>query len=191
MACRAIRTMQHPMSRKPGPRRALSCVRRSTRAAARTLPLERPSNSVTGRRSRVRPVETEVRDGLYLVVTGVVLHRFLHRDADYGTDVHVRFPVRAVGANAKTRASCVVGRVLTHKDWCADTARLLFDNERYAASQQFQKESGPGRALFLTRSNTFSTTTPVQRQHRMDRIARPGRDCLPGACGTDVPKDWR
>ena len=186
MACRAIRTMQHAMSQKPGPRRALSCVRRSTRAAARTLPLERPSNSVTGRRSRVRPVETEVRDGLYLVVTGVVLHRFLHRDADYGTDVRIRFPVRAVGANAKTRARCVVGRVLTHKDWCADTARPLFDNERYAASQQFQEESGPGRALFFDpfKHIVNNNADPAATSHGSDSAA--GTRCLPGACGTDV-----
>lgn len=181
-----MRTMLHPMTRKPGPRRTFPCVRRSTRVAPRTLPIEWSSNSVTGRRSRVRPVETEVRDGLYLVVAGIVLHRILHRDADYGADGHVRFPVRAVGADSKTRASCLVGRVLTQKNWCAYTARPLFENEQYAASQQFQQESGPSGLFFLTCSNTLSTTTPIQRQYRMARIARPGRDDLPGACGTDV-----
>jgi hypothetical protein len=70
-------------------------------------------------------VETEVSDGLYLVVAGVVLHRFLHRDADYGIDVHVRFPVRAVGANSETRACRLVGRVLTRQDRRADARRPL------------------------------------------------------------------
>lgn len=174
-----MRTIQHPMTRKPGLRCALSCVRRSTRATTRTLPVERPSNSVTDGRSHIRPVETEVTDGLYLVVTGVVLHRFLHGDVDYGTDAHVRFPVRAVGANSEARARRLVGRVLTQKNWRADTARPSVENEGHAALQQFQQESGPGRALFLTLSNTLSTTTPIQRQHRMARIARPGRDVYP------------
>jgi hypothetical protein len=173
MACRAIRTMQHPMSRKPGPRRALSCVRRSTRAAARTLPLERPSNSVTGRRSRVRPVETEVRDGLYLVVTGLVLHRFLHRDADYSADVHVRFPVRAFGANSKTRASCVVGRVLTQKDWRADKGQPLFENQRYAALQQFQQRvrSRPGSFFGLFEHIVNNNADPAATLHGSDSAA--------------------
>jgi hypothetical protein len=178
--------MLHPMTRKPGPRPALSCVRRSTRAAARTLPVERASNCVTGRRSRSRPVETEVTDGLDLVVTDRVLHRLLHRDADHGADVHVRFPVRAIGANSKTRASCVVGRVLTQQDRRADRACPFIDSTRYAALQQLQREPGPGRALFFAPFEHMSTTTPSQRQHRMARIARPGRDELPGACGTDV-----
>jgi hypothetical protein len=181
-----MRTMLHPMTRKRGLSSALPCVQRSTRAAARTLPVGRPSNSVTGRRSYVGPVETEVTDGLYLVVTDRVLPGFLHRDADYRTDVHVRFPVRAVGANSETRASRLVGRVLTQNVWCADTARPIFESARRAASQQFLQESGSRRALFLTCSNTLSTTTPIQRQHRMARIARPGRDDLPGPCGTDV-----
>ena len=89
------------------------------------MPVERPSNSVTGRRSRVRSVETEVSDGLYLVVTGLVLRRFLHRDVDYRADVRVRESVRAVGANAETRACRIVGRVLTRKDWRTDARRLL------------------------------------------------------------------
>jgi len=168
--------MQRPMNRKPGPHRALSWVQCSTRAGARTLPVEMPSNSVTGRRSCVRSVETEVSDGLYLVVTGRVLPRLLHRDADYGADVHVGFPVRAIGANSKTRASRVVGRLLTREDRRADTAQPLLENRRHAASQQFRTSPAPRRALFLTRVNTLSTTTPIQRQHRMARIAWPGRD---------------
>ena len=181
-----MRAMLHPMTRKPGQRRALSCVRRSTRAAVRTLPVERASNCVTGGRSRVRPVETEVTDGLDLVVTDRVLHRLLHRDADHGADVHVRFPVRAVGANSKTRASGVVGRVLTQQDRHADRACPFIDTTRYAALQQLQGSPVQAGLFFLPRSNTLSTTTPSQRQHRMARIARPGRDELPGACGTDV-----
>ena len=125
MPARAMRTMLHPMTRKPGPCRALSCVRCSTRAAARTLTVERPSNSVTGRRASVRSVETEVSDGLYLVVTGLVLRRFLHRHVDYRTDVRVRESVRAVGANAETRACRIVGRVLTRQDWRTDARRPL------------------------------------------------------------------
>jgi hypothetical protein len=180
-------TMLPPMRRKPGSRRAFSYVRRTTRAVARTLPLEPPSKSVTGRRSRVGSVETEVTDGLYLVVTDRVFHRFLHRDADHRTDVHVRFPVRAVGANSKARASCVVGRVLTHNDGRADTAQPLFESARYAALQQFQQRVRSLAGLFfLTRANTLSTTTPIQQQHCMARIARPGRDDLPGVSGTDV-----
>ena len=181
-----MRTMLHPMTRKPGPRRALPCVRRSRRAVARTLPVELPSNSVTGRPSSVWPVETEVRDGLYLVVTGVVLHRVLHRDADYRTDVRVRFPVRAVGANSKTRASRPVGRVLTLEDRRADTARPLFKNGDALHRSSFSKSPVQTGLFFLTRVNTLSTTTPIQRQHRMARIARPGRNDLPGVCGTDV-----
>ena len=123
-----MRTMQLSMTRKPGPRRALCCVRRSTREPTRTLPVERPSNSVTGGLSSVWPVETEVSDGLYLVVTGVVLHRVLHRDADYRTDAHVGLPVRTGEANSEGRASRVVGRVLTRRDRRADTRRLLFAN---------------------------------------------------------------
>ena len=203
--------MQHPMTRKPGPRRALPCVRCSTREITRTLPAQRPSNSVIGGRSRARPVETEVSDGLYLVVTGVVLHRVLHRDADYRTDVHVGFPVRTVGANSATRAGCIVGRLLTRRDRTADTRRPLFASSdalhRSNAGAVKQIVSTPSwremrglverspvenRALFFGLwCNTLSTTTPIQRQHRMARIAPPGRDCLPGACGTDVPKDWR
>ena len=205
-----MRPMVYSMSRKPGPRRALSCVRRSTRAAARTLPVERPSNSVTGSRSRVRSVETEVTDGLYLVVTGLVLHGFLHRDVDHGTDVRVRESVRAVGANAKTRARRIVGRVLTRQDWRADPRRplsagsnTLRRNNAATAKEWFSalrarlgaaRPSGvrlkPG-SFFWSSCNTLSTTMPIQRQHRMNRIAPPGRDCIPGACGTDVPKDWR
>src|SRR5690349_14234376 len=129
-----MRTVQRVITRKPGARLTLSCVRRSTRAAARTLPVGMPSNSVAGRRSCVKSVETEVTDGLYLVVTDRVLHRLLHRDADYGTDVHVGFPVRAVGAHSKTRASCVVGRLLTQEDRRADTAQPLSEKRRHAAS---------------------------------------------------------
>jgi hypothetical protein len=90
------------------------------------LPFERPSNSVTGRRASVRSVETEVSDGLYLVVTGLVLRRFLHRDVDYCPDVHVRVPVRAAGANSETRARRIVGQVLTREDRRADVTRPLF-----------------------------------------------------------------
>lgn len=206
-----MRTMQHPMTRKPGPRRALRCVRCSTRELTRTLPVEQPSNSVTGGRSCARPVETEVSDGLYLVVTGVVLHRVLHRDADHRTDVHVRFPVRTVGANSATHASRFVGRVLTRRDRRADTRRPLFASsetlQRTNASAAKEVVSTPSRRemrglverspvetglfFFGLWCNTLSTTTPIQRQHRMARIAPPGRDCLPGACETDVPKDWR
>jgi hypothetical protein len=181
-----MRSMQYPLTREPGLDHALSYVRRSTRPVARTLPVGLSSNSVTGRDSSVWPVETEVSDGLYLVVTGLVLHRLLHRDADHCTDVHVRFPVRAVGANSKTRANCVVGRVLTKKDWRADMTQPLFENQRYAALQQFQQESGPGRALFFDPCKHIVNNKPIQRQHRMARIARPGRDDLPGGCGTDV-----
>jgi hypothetical protein len=87
-------------------------------------------------------VETEVTDGLYLVVTGRVLHRLFHRDADHGTDVHVGFPVRAVGANSKTRASRVVGRLLTREDWRADTAQSWLEEQRHVALQQFRREPG-------------------------------------------------
>jgi hypothetical protein len=190
--------MPYPMTRKPGLRRALSCVRRSTRAAARTLPVERPSNSVTDGRSSVRQVETEVSDGLYLVVTGVVLHRFLHRDADYGIDVHVRFPVRTVGANSETRAGRLVGRVLTRQDWRADARRPLSANSytlhrsnvvavkeivstlsgRERAARPTRVRLKPG-SFFWSSCNTLSTTRPIQRQHRMARIARPGRDVYP------------
>ena len=166
-----MRTMQRPMTRKPGSCRALSCVRCSTRAAARTLPVQMPSNSVTGRRACVRSVETEVTDGLYLVVTGGVLHRLLHRDADHGTDVHVGFPVRAVGANSKTRASRVVGRLLTEEDWRADTAQPSLENRRHAASQQFRRESGSRPGSFFA-----SLQTHCQQQRRAGgKIARRGK----------------
>lgn len=172
-----MRTMLPPLTRKPDSRQALPCVRCSTRVATRTLPAERSSNSVTGRRSRVGPVETEVADGRYLVVTDRVLHRLLHRDPDYRTDVHVGFPVRAVGANSKTRASCLVGRVLTQKDSCADRAPPLFETERHAASQQFEQESGPGRALFFR-----PVQTHCQQQRRSSSniawLGQRGRDAM-------------
>jgi hypothetical protein len=149
-----MRTMQRPMTRRPGPRRALSCVRCSTRAAARTSPVEMPSNSVPGTRSCVSSVETEVTDGLYLVVTGRVLHRLFHRDADHGTDVHVGFPVRAVGANSKTRASRVVGRLLTREDWRADTAQSWLEEQRHVALQQFRREPGIRPGSFFDQVQT-------------------------------------
>jgi hypothetical protein len=68
----------------------------------------------------------EVTDGLYLVVTGPVLHRFICGHAHHGVDVHVRFSVGAIGAGSETRASRIVGRVLTRQDWRADTRRALF-----------------------------------------------------------------
>jgi hypothetical protein len=181
-----MRSMPYPMNRKPGPRRAFSCVRRSTRAAARTLPARRPSKSVTGGRTSVWPVETEVSDGLYLVVTDRVLHRLVHRDAYYGTDVHVRFPVRAVGANSEARASCLVGRVLTPKDRRADTAQASFENGRCVASQQYQQESGPDRALFFDRLKHIvnNNAGPAAASHGSDSAA--GTRSLPGVCGTDV-----
>ena len=168
-----MRTMLRPMTRKRDLSSALPCVRRSTRVAARTLPVGRPSNSVTGRRRVVRPVETEVTDGLYLVVTDRVLPGFLHRDADYSADVRVRFPIRAVGAHSETRASCLVGRVLTQNVWCADIAQPLFENERYAASQQFQQESGSCRALFfgLFKHIVNNNADPAARSHGSDSAA--------------------
>jgi hypothetical protein len=167
-----MRTMPHPMMQKSGLRRALSCVRRSTRVGPRTLPVERTSNSVTGRRSRVGSVETEVTDGLYLVVTDRVLHRLLHRDADYGTDVHVRFPVRAVGANSKTRASCVVGRVLTQKDWPADTARPLFENSNTLhRSSSARVRSTPGSFFYLCKHIVNNNADPAATSHGSDSAA--------------------
>jgi hypothetical protein len=118
-------------------------------------------------------VETEVTDGLYLVVTDRVFHRFLHRDADHRTDVHVGFPVRAVGANSTARASCLVGRVLTQNDWRADTAQPLFENAQYAASQQFQQESGSGRALFFDpcKHTVNNNADPAAASHGSDSAA--------------------
>ena len=168
-----MRTMLDPMTRNLGSISVLSCVRRSTRLVARTLSVGRPSNSVTGRRSRVRPVETEVTDGLNLVVTDRVLPGFLHRDADHGTDVHVRFPVRAVGASPGTRASCLVGRLLTQNVWRADTAQSLFENEQHAASQQFQQESGSCRTLFfdLFKHIVNNNADPAATSHGSDSAA--------------------
>jgi hypothetical protein len=121
---------------KPGPRRALSCVRRSSRAATRTLPAKQPSNSVTDAHSRARSLITEVTDGLCLVVARPVLHRFICGDADHRIDVHVRFSVRAIGARSKTRASRIVGRLLTRRDRCADRRPRLFESDAYAAPQK-------------------------------------------------------
>jgi hypothetical protein len=121
---------------KPGLRRALPCVQCSSRAATRTLPGKRPSNSVTDAHSRARSLITEVTDGLCLVVARAVLHRLIRGDADHRIDVHVRFSVRAIGASSKTCASRVVGRVLTRQDRCADRRLPLFESSTHAAPQK-------------------------------------------------------
>lgn len=144
-----MRSMLHPMTRKPGPRRALSCVQRSTRAMTRTLPVEQPSNSVIGGRSGVRAVETEVTDGFNLVVTARVLNRFIRGDAHHGIDVHVRFSVRTIGASPAARASRFVGRILTRKDRCADTARPLFENGNTLHRSSFRKSPVQAGLFFL------------------------------------------
>jgi hypothetical protein len=162
MPARAMRMMLHPMTRKPGPRRAFSCVRRSTRAGVRTLPVDRPSNSVTGRRASVRSVETEVSDGLYLVVTGLVLRRLLHRDVDYRTDVHVRVPVRAAGANSETGASRIVGRVLTREDWRADASRSLSARSKTLHRNNAAIAKGIVSALSWRDWRRSANTSPVE-----------------------------
>jgi hypothetical protein len=94
-------------------------------------------------------VETEFTDGLNLVVTGLVLRRFLHRDVDHGTDVRIRVAVRAVGANAETRARRIVGRVLTRQDGRADAtwplpanSNTLHRNNAHAAKEIVSTLSG-------------------------------------------------
>ena len=145
---------------EPGLRRALLRVQCSSRAASRTLPAKRPSNSVTDAHSRARSLITEVTDGLCLVVARAVLHRFICGDADHRIDVHVRFAVRAIGASSKTRASRVVGRVLTRQDRCAYRRLPLSESGAHAAPQ---KSTGPERLVStLLGARRASSSTGVR-----------------------------
>ena len=183
---------------KPGLRRALACVQCSSRAATRTLPGKRPSNFVTDAHSRARSLITEVTDGLCLVVARAVLHRFICGDADHRTDVHVRFAVRAIGASSETRASRVVGRVLTRQDRCAYRKLPLSESGAHAAPQKSTRGrttrfDAPRRQARVRRPGVrlkpgsffCDAETHCQQQrrasgkHHIARIARPGRDIYP------------
>lgn len=116
---------------------------------------------------------TEVSDGLSLVVADSVFHRGIRGSAGYGADVHGGFSPRSIASDQADKDS-VVGRVLTQKVLLADEG----PDDCIGVRSLAKKSPDTGLFFWVTR-NTLSTTTPIQRQPRMDRIARPGRDISP------------